>query len=249
MRGAPVVLIAAMRAELWPVQRALRRPATSRRGGQTFLTGELEGRPALLTWTGVGARAADAGARGALERLVELGWTDARLFAVGVAGGLSPSAKLGEVFAFHTCRRFDAGDHETGRLELAVPSAGVPRAELLTLDRVVAEPAAKAKLWRRLGEPATAAVDMETYYVAARLAASGREVLAVRAISDGPADGLPAWLAGCAGPGGGLSQTRVAMGVLARPRSAPALLELRRRVALASERLCATLRELIEGGR
>jgi hypothetical protein len=39
------------------------------------------------------------------------------------------------------------------------------------------------------------------------------------------------------------------MGVLARPRSAPALLELRRRVALASERLCATLRELIEGGR
>jgi nucleoside phosphorylase len=244
MSGSPVALVTALRAELEPLLGALRNPRASRAGGQRFFEGELDGRRAVLTCTGVGGRAASAGARRVLERLRALGWSEARVVVLGVAGGLSPSALLGEVFVFGRCSRFDPDDREVGRIELPVP-AGAPPAQLVTLDRVVVEPAVKAELWRRLGAPERAAVDMETYYAAEGFAAGGRETLAVRAISDGPADALPAWLADCVGPGGGLSPAKVAARALVHPRSVPALLELRRRVALAAERLCTAVRDLL----
>lgn len=242
----PVAIVAALRAELRPLERALGgRRVSSRSAAQRFLEGELDGRRALLTATGVGARAAAAGARRTLERLEGLGWKDARVAIVGVAGGLSPSARLGEVLVFERCVRFEEDPPRSRRLELRTVEGSRQPSQLLTLDRIVVDPADKKALWQRLGEPEVAAVDMETFHAAELFAAAGREVLAVRAISDGPGDALPAWLAACADPQGGLSQSRVALRALARPLSVPVLLELRRRVGQASERLCATVRELL----
>lgn len=245
VKAPPLVLVSALRAELAPVIGVLRDARGTRRGGQRFVAGELDGRRALLTWTGVGGRAASAGARRTLDHLEELGWRDARVVVLGVAGGLSPSASFGEVFVCHSCRRFDHEDRETGSFELTAPASGMPSAELLTLDRVVFDPEIKSRLWQRLGAPSAAAVDMETFYSAERFAGAGIDVLAVRAISDGPSDALPSWLAECAGPGGGLSTARVAARALVRPLSVPALLELRRRVAIASQRLSDTVRDLL----
>jgi nucleoside phosphorylase len=246
---APLAIVAAMRAELRPLLGRVRVSRAVRRDGQRFVAGDLDGRRALLTVTGVGGRAAAAGACRTLEELSALGWHEASVLVIGVAGGLGPEARFGEVFVFESCRRFDGSDRETGRLELAVPRAepasGRKAAELLTLDRVVAHPAAKSELWRRLASPAAAAVDMETYYSAERFTAAGRQVMAVRAISDGPDDALPPWLADCTDPEGGLSQTKVAMRAVARPFSVPALLDLRRRVAHATAQLCTTVRELL----
>jgi nucleoside phosphorylase len=245
MTTRPVALVAALRAELLPAARAMQGARGARHDGQSFVTGELWGRSALLTWTGAGARAATAGARRTLVRLEELGWSDARVVVLGVAGGLSPSAHLGAVFGACRSRRFDPDHRETGCIDLA-PATGSPAAELLTVDRVVTDPAAKHDLWRRLGAPAAAAVDMETFYSVERFSAAGLEVRALRAISDGPTDALPAWLADCVGDGGGLSQARVAWRALGRPLSWPALLELRRRVDVASGRLCESARTLLE---
>jgi nucleoside phosphorylase len=238
-----------LHAEIAPALAALRGARPFRRAGQRFVAGELDGRRALLTRTGVGGRAATAGAQHTHDQLDELGWRDARIVVMGVAGGLSPSARFGEVFVCRRCRRFDLEDRETGSFELATPQSGTPLAELLTLDRVIVSPTAKSELWHRLGAPQAAAVDMETFYSVERFAAVGREVLAVRAISDGPSDALPPWLAECADSGGGLSTARVAARALVRPLSVPALLELRRRVAVASQRLCDSVRELLLSAR
>ena len=243
---SPVAIVAALRAEVRPLERALGgRRVSSRSAAQRFLEGELDGRRALLTATGVGARAAAAGARRTLERLDGLGWKDARIAIVGVAGGLSPSARLGEVFVFDRCVRFEEDPPKSRRLELRTVEGPRQPSQLLTLDRIVVDPVEKRTLWQRLGEPEVAAVDMETFHSAELFAAAGCEVLALRAISDGPADALPAWLAECADPQGGLSQSKVALRALGRPLSVRVLLELRWRMNLASERLCATVRELL----
>ena len=163
----PVAIVAALRVEVGPLERALGgRRISSRSAGQRFLVGELDGRRALLTVTGVGARAAAAGARRTLERLDSLGWKDARVAIVGVAGGLSPSARLGEVFVFERCVRFEEDPPKSRRLELRTVEGSRQPSQLLTLDRIVVDPADKRALWQRLGEPDVAAVDMETFHAA-----------------------------------------------------------------------------------
>jgi hypothetical protein len=195
-----------------------------------------------LTWTGPGRSQAIAG----IGRLgPELAAESRRLVLIGVAGGLDPSLRRGDVVAIERVLRWETDPALAAPLErrLGGPSGGVA----LTVDRIVASAADKGALWSRLGRPASAVVDMETFHWLAALG-EGAAPRVLRAVSDPAGLSLPAFLAGCVGAGGEISRARVARGALVRPWTAPSLLRLQRDVRFAAQRLADAVETIAQQG-
>jgi adenosylhomocysteine nucleosidase len=231
-----IVVVSAMAEELAPL--AGRLDGRRRGRGPRTVEGRLGGEPVLLTWTGPGHALARAGLRRLRQELAEeVRWT----LLVGVAGGLDPALRRGDVVRVERALRLEAEASVATPPERRLGGAGGGVA--VTVDGIVASAGEKSALWARLGRPASAVVDMETFHWLAELSEAGARAAEVeppvvlRAVSDPAGLSLPAFLPGCVGAGGGISRARVAARTLLQPWSAVSLLRLRRDVRHAAVRL------------
>lgn len=233
------LLLAAVRVELH---------ATVRRLGLSWVRkahddmaraqGEWAGRSVLAAVTGIGA----ARAVSCMQRLLEEHGV-ARVIHVGFAGGLAPSHQVGEVL------RFVAVRNEQGeRLPLDTGADADADADtdlgplLLSVDRLVAAAADKRALHERTG---AAAVDMETYAVAAALAQRQVPLTAIRAISD-PADtSLPAAALQWVSPHGEPSVLRTAGWLMRDPGQCASLYRLAHNARRAAHALALEVERVL----
>jgi adenosylhomocysteine nucleosidase len=95
-------ILAAMAEELHGLQRCLREPQALRLGGREFWRGRLGAHDVVLVRCGVGKVAAATTAALLIER-----FAPARLLFTGVAGGLHPQARVGDVVVADTLLQHD----------------------------------------------------------------------------------------------------------------------------------------------
>src|SRR6266481_1569145 len=152
------------------------------------------------------------------------------VISFGVAGGLDPSLKSGdivvatEVLAGDT--RFLAGLalNEEMIASAALRRRRVVRGGLAGVEQVVAATACKAALHSETG---AAAVDMESHIAAAYATAAGLLFAALRVISDPASRALPALAKSAIKPNGDIDLRKVLRGVARNPTSLRALRSLR----------------------
>jgi adenosylhomocysteine nucleosidase len=174
-----------------------------------------------------------AGARAARVGLgAGLPLPEGRLVSFGLAGGLIPGLPAGTLL---TAERLVDGAGRTLWEQAPLAVDGARPAVICSVDEVADDPAARRALAERSG---AVAVDMES----GALAASGRLVGIVRAISDTPDRPVGA-LASAATPEGGTDWKVVARSFATEPvKSARTALGTRRALA-ALRRAAATLAE------
>lgn len=232
----PLLVVAALRREVAPLVRRLARRRRPAGGTASLVAGELHGRPLLVAVTGDGAAAAEHGLEAIVTRHPVAG-----VLGVGVAGGLSPGLAPGELVVAEAVR-----DPERGETYLPEggPRAPGGRAEapgrpalLLSHPSIVSAAAAKAALWRELGAPAAAVVDLESAAWVRVARRHGLPWAVLRAVSDPAEESLPLDFERFRVAGGRVSTARVLAAALARPSRLAGLWLLRGRVALCASRL------------
>ena len=203
--------------------------------GLTFHEGLLAGSRVAWCVAGVGRERAARAARLLID-----GHRPSLLLAAGFAGGLDPALTRGAAIEPAAVR----GDDDAAQLlSLAAPSATGPT--LVTVDRIVHTPAAKAALAVATG---AAVVDMETLAVAEVARAAGLPCRAVRVISDAAGDELPPDVTRLVQPQSAFRRAGSLLGTLGRrPRAALELWQLWERAVIdartLAEALVATLQE------
>jgi nucleoside phosphorylase len=198
---------------------------------------------ALLAVSGIGRAAAAAAAR----RLVLAGATG--LASFGMAGGLDPTLICGAVLLPEEVAA--AGEIGSGatvlptsrqwrqQLRAALPDSCIAcGGRLLTSERPIGHPRAKADAWRHAG---AVAVDMESAAIAQVAGQAGLPFVALRVIVDTAADELPAAVL-AASVGGRLRIGRLIGGLLRAPGEVGALIRLSARYRIASRVLTAVAR-------
>ncbi len=187
-QGSRIAIVAAMGEELHSLRQRLSgvQPVVLPSG--SAVGGRLASRQVLLVETGEGAAAAEKG----LEALLEEQDIEA-LIVVGVAGGLSPDLAVGDLVVASSVRdeASTLGSPDAALLQQALDSKSVVQGGVVSVDKIVVEPAAKHELWQSVGGGAFQVVDLEsaTY---ARLAVERHiPYLVLRAVSDTATEDLP----------------------------------------------------------
>lgn len=167
------------------------------------------------------------------------------VLVTGLAGGCAPDAVPGEIVLGVTVGPTGSGEWLAPDLVLreralrALERAGIPHrlGRLLTVREAVETPRAKAECWRAHG---ALAVDMESAHVLDWARRAGLPGLAVRAIADGPADGLPPALLRAVGPAGAVALPAL-LGWVVRPGLVGSAWRLWRRSRAALDQLARFL--------
>ena len=148
------------------------------------------------------------------------------VISFGVAGGLDPSLKSGDVVV---ATEVVAGDarwlaglalNEELIASVAMGRRRVVRGGLAGAEEVVAAQARKAALWIQTG---ASAVDMESHIAAAYADEAGLPFAALRVISDPAHRALPALARNALKPNGEIDLRKVLRGVARNPRTLRAL--------------------------
>jgi adenosylhomocysteine nucleosidase len=148
------------------------------------------------------------------------------VISFGVAGGLDPQLKSGDIVVATEVvagdSRWLAGLALNDELiaNVALGRRRVVRGGLAGVEQVIAARAKKAALWLQTG---AAAVDMESHIAAAYAAAAGLPFAALRVISDPANRALPALARSAIKPNGDIDLRRVLRGVARNPMSVRAL--------------------------
>jgi adenosylhomocysteine nucleosidase len=148
------------------------------------------------------------------------------VISFGVAGGLDPSLRSGdvvvatEVLAEDTRWLADLALNEEMIANVALGRRRVVRGGLAGVEQVLAATAAKAALWLQTG---AAAVDMESHIAAAYAAEAGLPFAALRVISDPATRALPALAMDAIKPNGDIDLRKVLRSVARNPLSLRAL--------------------------
>lgn len=199
-------------------------------GGWTW-RGELGGKEILAAVLGDG----EDRSRRSLEVLLERHGLS-RALMIGVAGGLSPDLRIGDLV------RAEIVVREGG--QWASESGGDGR--VISSKRIVASRSEKAALWARKGEEMRCVVDLESAGFALLLEASGVNWAVCRAVSDTAEESLPAELVSASDDGGHVSRIALLRGLLARPRALSELISLRGRVEECAPLLAEAARIWVE---
>ena len=193
---------------------------------------------ALLAVSGIGEAAAAATAR----RLALAGAT--ALVSFGMAGGLDPALICGavllpeEVVARNGAVVSATSTEWRLRLRTALPGSCIAcGGRLLTSERPVASPEAKAAAWR---ESRAAAVDMESAAIAEVARQAGLPFIALRVIVDTASDQLPAAVI-AASSGGQLRLGRLLAALVRAPGDIGGLIRLSARYRIAMRVLAAVV--------
>jgi adenosylhomocysteine nucleosidase len=217
-----VGVLAPMRHELRPLMRplALRRTGA---GPDALYTGGVGRVEVVATITRMGTRAAAQAA----ERVLDSGKLD-HMLVVGIAGGIGPSLKVGDLMVPERVLDLSTGaEHRPARL-----GAAAPRGTLATADGLIVDPVFFAGLEQR----GVIAIDMETSAVAAVCEQRGCPWSVFRAISDRAGDpAIDAAVFGLATPDGGPDLAAIARFVLTRPWRLPRLAKLGRDMRVATQ--------------
>lgn len=239
-----IVLFAALSPE---IQWFLRRLAVVERlpvEGFMVTVGELNQRPLLICRTGIGRRAGEAAAA-VLGR-----YRAEAALAVGLAGGLAPRCRVGDVVLCDRVQLSDASDGggviRCSQRLLELGQRAAQRQGLrstvggaLTVPRPVTGREEKSRL-RQTTE--LDLVEMESYWVGKEALEARVPFLAVRAISDGPEDPLLE-VPGLVSPDGEAHLSRAFRHLLRRPGDAPLLL----RTIASGWRAVRNLTRFLEG--
>lgn len=231
-----LAIVAALAPELGSLRARAQIDGDERDGGLVVWSGRLAGREVLLAATGDGPRAATDGCQALVER-----WHPESLLVIGVAGGLAPAHKEGDLVTAATVVDLGLGQSYEPTTHLAWPAAA--RARLATIDRVAWTAAEKHELWRRLGSPEAAAVDMESAAFARVAERHGLPWGVLRAVIDPADEDLPLDFNRFRGADGRVRGSRVARHVALRPHLVPPLAELRRRMIECAETLASAVEE------
>ncbi len=214
-----ILVFYALRHELGAIRkRVARRAALS--DGLAGFTGSLGGERIAFVATGVGMARAQESARRALRAFAH----PRLVISTGVAGGLAPQLKAGDlVIAQRLLIESGGGYDEAGRIApatLELVRQALERRHLnaavgttLSVPRVLSTAAAKRGAYVRSG---ALAVDMESAAIALAAAACGAPFVCLRAIIDEAADDLPA--SELAGESGHVSKLKAAAFLLKHPR-------------------------------
>ena len=231
------VYLAAMRFE---ASALLRRVAGARKARDTGLrkavSGAIAGRPVLIAVSGIGPQAA----REAAEACVDLARQGRcrRVIWIGIAGALSPGLKVGDLVVATSVTSADDKPIALDRdLATTAAASGCAKAVVVTTPTPVVTADERRRLWRQVGSPDRAAVDMESYEAARVFDAAGLPFAVLRAVSDTSEDDLPATLQAAVTPTRGISIPRLVLAVLRRPRAAVPLAEVRIRAARSARAL------------
>jgi adenosylhomocysteine nucleosidase len=163
------------------------------------------------------------------------------VLSFGIAGGLSPDAKPGDLIIATIVNAPDRtyATDAAWSLRLANAIPGARTTAIAGRDIAVPTPAAKSELFRQTG---AAAVDMESH-IAARVAAQhGLPFAVLRAVADHSDRELPrAALAGL-GPGGAINFAGVLKSLARQPSQLPQLLRVSADTNSAMKALLGSLR-------
>ncbi len=122
-------------------------------------------------------------------------------------------------------------------LATTAAASGCAEAVVVTTPTPVVTADDRRRLWRLVGSPDRAAVDMESYEAARVLDAAGLPFAVLRVVSDTSEDDLPATLQAAVTPTSGISIPRLVLAVLRRPRAAVPLAAVRIRAARSASAL------------
>ena len=208
------------------------RPIRLTNKGVAVIHGSLQGKPIVVSYTGVGEKRSRFQIHNILrEQRFQY------LVSAGFAGALNEQLKIGHVFV--------ADNFTTTELRNSLVSIGGEFAygKMVTSRVVVDGDAARSRLATESG---AIAVDMETEFIAAACRAHHLPLVALRAISDTPSQPLPA-------PPNvlfNMARQKPALGRLAiylatHPSRLGQLVAFRQRVALARQRLAIALAQVI----
>lgn len=150
------------------------------------------------------------------------------VISFGVAGGLDPSLKSGDVVVADEVmsgdNRWLAGfalnDDLIGKLTIGLGRRRVVRGGLAGVEDVVVAQDSKAALRNETG---AAAVDMESHIAAAYAAEAGLPFAALRVISDPASRALPALARNAIKPNGDIDVRMILRGLVRNPRTLRAL--------------------------
>lgn len=225
-----IAIIAALERELLPLVKTWRKSAVQQ-GGRNFVF--YESNYAVAVCGGIGAESARRAAEVAVRK-----YSPEVLISAGVAGALAAELHVGEtIFPATVIDMGDGSRHETAIGPSPVAKTVLGRTVLATYGEV-ATAAQKRQLAKSYGAHA---VDMEAAAVARAAESHNLLFIAVKAISDELEFEIP-------GLGGFVRNGRFRTGafvayIVVRPWLWLATLRLARNTKLASENLCAWLRE------
>lgn len=239
-RARSLAVVAPLQEELSGVLNRVENLHREALGDAVWRVGLLAKRTVMLATTGDGARNAEHG----LRQLLTTARPD-RLIVIGVAGALSRELDIGSVIL---ARRIVSSAGPVAQLDSSWRSQAATRfiaGTVYSADRIATTPRDKARLHDQVGDNGAAVVDLES----ATFATVAREMeapcLILRAVSDRVDESLPFDFERFRGEDGSVSRSRIVSYALSHPGTFPALLELRRRVELCSERLADAVEEVI----
>jgi len=231
----PTAVVAAMAAELEPLQARLRGARRLTAGGARVTLGTLGGAPVALAATGDGA----VNARRGLAALVAA-VRPSRIIVVGVAGGLSPGLSRAAVVAGARVVDEESGAVHSGDAGFlaAAEAVGIARGCVVSANRIADSADEKRRLLTLVSARLESSVGAETAAMAAvvdlesaAFAAAATRVnlpwLVLRAVSDLGEESLPEILNRSRDDRGSVSRLKVLGGMLLDPRLVRPLLALR----------------------
>jgi adenosylhomocysteine nucleosidase len=225
-----IVIISALERELRPLTKNWRSVKAQHEGREfTF----FESSYAVAVSGGIGPEAGGRAAEAAIAR-----YSPQVLISAGIAGSLSPDVKVGETIFPATV--IDARD--SSRYQTAIQRSRIGNTPLAKTVLVSYPEIAGAEQKQKLGKAYPAhAVDMEAAPVARAAQAHNLAFIAIKSISDEVNFELPEMAQFV--QNGKFQTTRFALHVALRPWLWLKVARLARNTRLASENLCAWLRE------
>ena len=227
---ARIAIICALERELWPLIKTWR-STRSHHDGRDFTFFESD--YAVAVCGGIGPEAGRRAAEAAIAK-----YSPALLISAGIAGGLTSVVSVGEViFPAMVIDARDSSRHQTAIAEAKIGSTPLAKTTLVSYPEI-----AGAEQKHKLGKAYAAhAVDMEGATVARASQAHNLLFIAIKSISDDVSFELPEMNRFVLD--GRFDTTRFAVHVAIRPWLWLKVARLARNTRLASENLCAWLRE------
>lgn len=140
-----IALLAAQKAEIYHTLQSLRHGQRLQWGGGRLTAGELEGRPVIAGWTGVGTTFAAMTAQYICDA-----WQPSAILCSGLGGGVNPDFKSGQVVAARDLVQWDMDASGVGIKAGVFPGEKDQNGK--ALEVIPADPELLAKLSEEAGE-------------------------------------------------------------------------------------------------